>query len=147
ARAAEEQEEAAREESGIVPRAIKLGGPSEQAGPQALQQVRTARASAAVVPASSLRTDPPATVTPRSIALHRQRGRRADPALLAPDPELSAEFSQLTGESDAEETRQRLLAETATIAAEYTTAPRHLLIVPDPDVDLDASAAGDALDA
>ena len=147
ARAAEEQGEAAWEESGIVPRAMALGVPSEQAGPQALQQVRTAGASAAIVPASSLRTDPSATVTPSSIALHRQAGSGEDLPLLAPDPELSAEFSQLTGQSDAEQTRQRLLAETATIAAEYTTAPRHLLIVPDPDVDLDASAAGDALDA
>src|SRR5690625_2402635 len=112
---------------------MALGLPSEQAGPQALQQVRTAGASAAIVPASSLRTDPSATVTPSSIALHRQAGSGEDLPLLAPDPELSAEFSQLTGQSDAEQTRQRLLAEAATIAAEYTTAPRHLLIVPDPE--------------
>ena len=147
ARAAEEEGAAAWEENGIIPRALVLGVPSEQAGPQALQQVRTAGASAAIVPASSLRTDPSATVTPSSIALHRQDDGGEDLPLLAPDPELSAEFSLLTGEGDAEQTRQRLLAETATIATEYTTAPRHLLIAPDPEVELDAAAAGDALDA
>lgn len=145
--AASELGTATWEEAGIFPRAMTLGVPSEQAGPEALQRVRTAGASAAIVPASSLRTDPSDSVTPSSIAVHREAGDGQELPLLAPDPELSAEFSLLTAEEDIEQTRQRLLAETATIASEYTTAPRHLLIAPDPEADLDASAAGSALDS
>src|SRR5699024_8081382 len=70
-----------------------------------------------------------------------------DLALLAPDPQLSDEFSHLTADSDAEQVRQRLLAETATIASEYTTAPRHLLISPSAEAMLDPAATGAALDA
>src|SRR5690625_7333418 len=106
------------------------GVPSEQAGPQALQQVRTAGARAAIVPASSLRTDPSATVTPSSIALHRQAGSGEDLPLLAPDPELSEELYQLTGESDAEQTRQRLMADNAKIDDDHTTALRNQLQIP-----------------
>src|SRR5699024_360993 len=61
--------------------------------------------------------------------------------------QLSDEFSHLTADSDAEQVRQRLLAETATIASEYTTAPRHLLISPSAEALLDPAATGAALDA
>lgn len=67
------------------------------------------------------------------------RTEGAQLSVLAPDPVLSEEFSQLTGNSDAERTRQRLLAGTATIAS--GTTPHHLLISPSAGKDLDPARA------
>lgn len=131
----------------IQPQAMALSVPSEQADANSLQGLRDAGASAAIVPSSSLSADPASSITPSSIAVHQDADGGEPLPVLAPDPELSAEFSLLTGDSDTEQTRQRLLAETATIASEFTTAPRHLLISPEPGADLDAEAAGSTLDA
>ncbi|WP_177348993.1 DUF6049 family protein [Brachybacterium avium] len=134
--------------AGIEPRApaMQVDGPTVDA--DTLEEVLAAGGTAAIVPSSSLRRDPASTVTPSSVGVYsstRQEG--AELALLAPDPVLSSEFSLLTGDSDTEQVQQRLLAETATIASEYVTAPRHLLISPSIDAVLDPAAAGSALDA
>lgn len=136
--------------SRITPRAAALRIDGAQADGDALESVLEVGGTAAIVPASSLRPDPASTVTPSSVGMFESAQTPGTLLpVLAPDPELSAEFSQLTADIDAdtEMTRQRLLAETATIASEYTTAPRHLLISPSPDAILDPAAAGAALDA
>lgn len=136
------------EETGIAPRASALQIDPATADAGTLESVLEAGGTAAILPSSSLRSDPSSAVTPSSIGMYtssRQKG--AQLPLLAPDPELSAEFSQLTSANDAEQVRQRLLAETATIASEYASAPRHLLISPSTDAVLDPAATGAALDA
>ncbi len=136
------------EARGISPRAQVLGVPGAEADAEALEDMIEVGATAAVVPSSSLRPDPSSAVTPSSVGVYESsRTEGAQLSVLAPDPVLSEEFSQLTGDSDAEQTRQRLLAETATIASEYTDAPRHLLISPSAGKDLDPAAAGAVLDA
>ncbi|MGP9536706.1 DUF6049 family protein [Brachybacterium sp. AOP43-C2-M15] len=133
---------------GISPRgaAQEIEGPAAEA--PAFEDVLRSGGSTAIVPSSSLRPDPAADVTPSSVGVYSStESEGSQLALLAPDPELSAEFSLLTGDSDTEQTQQRLLAETATIASEYTTAPRHMLISPSPETVLDPEAAGAALDA
>src|SRR5699024_9026331 len=119
--------EQAWEDAGIVPRAAaqRIDGPTADAG--TLDSALATGGTAAIVPSSSLRRDPASSVTPSSVGVYSAPGEDGgDLALLAPDPQLSDEFSHLTADSDAEQVRQRLLAETATIASEYTTAPRHL---------------------
>lgn len=135
-------------DSAITPRASALAIAGPQAGEAALESAIDARATAAILPASSLQADPSAEVTPSSVGVYQStRTEGTLLPVLAPDPELSAEFSQLTAGSDAELTRQRLLAETATIASEYTSAPRHLLISPSTDATLDPTATAATLDA
>jgi hypothetical protein len=132
----------------IVPRATALPVDGAGADADSLEAVLAAGGSAAILPASSLREDPASAVTPSSVGLYTSaRTEGAQLPLLAPDPVLSSEFAQLTADADAEQTRQRLLAETATIASEYASAPRHLLISPSADAVLDPAAAGAALDA
>ena len=140
--------EQAWEDAGTVPRAAaqRVDGPTADAG--TLDSVLATGGTAAIVPSSSLRSDPASSVTPSSVGVYSAPGEDGgDLALLAPDPQLSDEFSHLTAGSDAEQVRQRLLAETATIASEYTTAPRHLLISPSAEALLDPAATGAALDA
>lgn len=146
--AAREAADGVWEARGISPRAQVLGVPGAEADAEALEDMIEVGATAAVVPSSSLRPDPSSAVTPSSVGVYESsRTEGAQLSVLAPDPVLSEEFSQLTGNSDAEQTRQRLLAETATIASEYTDAPRHLLISPSAGADLDPAAAGAVLDA
>ena len=136
------------ESTGISPAADALRLPGEQVDAEALEAMLAAGATTAIVPAASLRPNPSSTVTPSSVGIFtsaEQEDRRL--TLLAPDPVLSDEFSLLTAGSDTEQTHQRLLAETAVIASEYTEAPRHLLIAPATDAELDPEAAGAALDA
>ncbi|MGO2823539.1 MAG: DUF6049 family protein, partial [Brachybacterium alimentarium] len=134
------------EETGIAPEAAAMGVEGTMADGDSLQALLDAGADAAVVPSSSLRPDLDAAVTPSSVGVYESDDGSELP-LLAPDPVLSDEFAHLTADSDTEQTQQRLLAETATIASEYTTAPRHLLISPSSTVELDPVAAGAALDA
>ncbi|MFC7464140.1 DUF6049 family protein [Brachybacterium sp. GCM10030252] len=150
--AAEESARSTWEEADIASRAsaMRLEGPNTDAA--GLQRLADAGATTAIVPSTSLRADAGSSVTPSSVGVVESTaeggaGSGSELPVLAPDPVLSSEFSQLTGDSDTEQTRQRLLAETATIASEYTDAPRHLLIAPDPEASLDAAAAGSALDA
>lgn len=132
----------------IEPRAAALRVDGGSADAAALESALEAGSTAAIVPSSSLRAEPASAVTPSSVGLYESGAvEGAQLPLLAPDPELSAEFSLLTSGSDTEQTQQRLLAETATIASEYATAPRHLLISPSPDAMLDPVAAEAALDA
>ncbi|MBM7502404.1 hypothetical protein JOD52_003244 [Brachybacterium muris] len=132
-------------DAGITPAGNALSVPAQQADAQTLQDAADAGATTLMVPSSALRGSAPGTVTPSSVG---SLATDAGPIpVLAPDPELSAEFSLLTGSTDTERTRQRMLAETATIASEYTTAPRHVLIAPDPGAALDAQATGSVLDA
>ncbi|WP_394216725.1 DUF6049 family protein [Brachybacterium vulturis] len=143
-----ERGDQAWEDSGIAPRGSALRVDGAHADADALEAVLAAGGTAAIVPSSSLRRDPSSSVTPSSVGVYPSTREEGDElTLLAPDPELSSEFSLLTGSSDAEQIRQRLLAETATIASEYTLAPRHLLISPSTDAVLDPAAAGAALDA
>lgn len=132
----------------IAPRAEALRVDGQSADADALESVLESGATAAIAPSSSLRSDPASSVTPSSIGMYtstRQPG--AQLPLLAPDPELSSEFSQLTSGNDTEQVQQRLLAETATVASEYATSPRHLLISPSPDAVLDPTATSSAMDA
>lgn len=136
------------EEHGISPRSTTLRIDGQEADAEALEDALDAGATSVIVPSSSLRADPSAGITPSSIGVYEStRTEGAQLALLAPDPVLSDEFSLLTAGSDTEQTRQRLLAETATIASEFTEAPRHLLIAPSADAALDPAAAGAVLDA
>lgn len=136
------------EEHGIEPRAAALPVDGAVADPEQLDSVLAAGGTSAIIPASSLRESLSSTVTPTSVGIYESaRTPGAQLQLLTPDPELSAEFSLLTEGSDAEQTQQRLLAETATIASEYASAPRHLLISPSADAVLDPAAASAALDA
>ncbi|WP_162801580.1 DUF6049 family protein [Brachybacterium saurashtrense] len=145
ARAVQEHGDAAWSSAGIVPVASALPLEGSAASASALEAAAAAGGTAAVLPSSSLREDPRSSITPSSVGVHRTDRRSL--ALLAPDPVLSDEFSLLAEGSDAEQTRQRLLAETATIASEYTTAPRHLLITPSAEAVLDPEAAAATLDA
>ncbi|MGP9845803.1 DUF6049 family protein [Brachybacterium sp. 107] len=146
--AATERAQATWEATGIDPRGTAMALDGSTVGAESLQQLVDAGADAAIVPATSLEQDVASTVTPSSFGVYESEdGSGSELPLLAPDPVLSDEFSQLTADSDTEQTQQRLLAETATIASEYTTAPRHLLISPDAAAELDATAAGAALDA
>ena len=134
--------------AGISPRAEALEVPGPEADPEALEQAIEVGASTVVVPSSSVRPDPAASVTPSSVGRYESsRTEGGELSVLAPDPVLSQEFSQLTADGDTEQTRQRLLAETATIASEYTTASRHVLISPSAAAELDPEAAGSVLDA
>lgn len=133
------------EDTGITPAGHALATTAPRTDAAALEALARAGASPMIVPSASLRADPAGAVTPSSVGRYDIGGTQR--TVLAPDPELSAEFSRLISGEDAEQIRQRLLAETATIASEYTTAPRHLLIAPDPSAALDAQAAGSTLDA
>jgi len=136
------------DERGIIPRAEAQRVDGAGAEADALEALLAAGVTTAIVPSSSLRADPNSAVTPSSIGSYRsasQDGATLD--LLAPDEVLSSQFSLLTADGDTELTRQRLLAETATIASEYATAPRHLLIMPADQAALDPSAASAVLDA
>lgn len=136
------------EDSAIEPRTSALPVAGQNAEADALEAVLAAGGDTAILPSSSLRSDPASSVTPSSIGVYPStRDVGSELMLLAPDPVLSSEFSLLTGDSDTEQIQQRLLAETATIASEYTTAPRHLLISPSLEAVLDPAAAGSALDA
>lgn len=133
------------EDAGITPAGNALSVPAQQADAQTLQDAADAGATTLMVPSSALRGSTPRAVTPSSVgSLVTDAGPIP---VLAPDPVLSAEFSLLTGSTDTEQARQRMLAETATIASEYTTAPRQVLIAPDPGAALDAQATGSVLDA
>ena len=146
--AARDASEEAWNEAGISPRAEALEVPGPQADADALEQAIETGASTVVLPSSSVRQDPAASVTPSSVGTYEStRTEGAQLSVLAPDPVLSDQFSTLTGDGDTEQTRQRLLAETATIASEYTTTSRHVLISPSPDASLDPAAAGAVLDA
>ncbi|WP_157235954.1 DUF6049 family protein [Brachybacterium sp. P6-10-X1] len=136
------------EESGIAPQATALDVEGPTASGDTLDGLIDAGAAAAILPSAAVRPDLRASVTPSSVGTYESSdGSGEELPLLTPDPVLSDEFSHLTADSDTEQTRQRLLAETATIASEYATAPRHLLISPDPDAALDPAAAGATLDA
>ena len=135
-------------DNGITPRASAVAIEGPQASEAALESALEVGATAAIIPASSLQADPSSDVTPSSVGIFESTQTEGTQLpVLAPDPGLSAEFSQLTAGSDTELTQQRLLAETATIASEYTSAPRHLLIAPSADATLDPAAAAAALDA
>src|SRR5699024_4532884 len=140
--------EQAWEDAGIVPRAAaqRIDGPTADAG--TLDSVLATGGTAAIVPSSSLRSDPASSVTPSSVGVYSAPGEDGgDLALLAPDPQLSDEFSHLTADSDAEQLRQRLLAETATVASAHTTPPRPLLISPSAAAPLDPAAPAPPEDA
>lgn len=147
ARVAHDRGDQVWEESGVEPRATALPVDGAVADSGQLDSVLAAGGTTAIIPASSLRESLSSTVTPSSIGLYESASTPgAQLQLLAPDPELSAEFSLLTEGSDVEQTQQRLLAETATIASEYASAPRHVLISPSAETVLDPVAAGAALD-
>lgn len=136
--------------SGIILRSRAVGIPGDEVTAEALDEAAATGADTVIVPSTSVREDPGSSVTPSSIGTYEATGATGsgrDLRVLAPDPELSAEFASLDGGTDPELVTQRMLAETATIASEYSQAPRHLLISPDPEAALDAEAAGTALDA
>lgn len=141
----ESRSEEATQAAGFAPSGSVAVVPGPQADAASIEQAQRSGATTILTSSASLREDLEATVTPSSA------GEVATEAgitpVLAADPVLSDELSSLDGTTDAEQTSQRLLAETAVIASEPTTAPRHLLIAPPLDAELDAAATGSALDA
>ena len=135
------------ESGGITPSALAMPVSGDTADGDRLAAAAEAGATAAVLPLSSIGTGHVSSVTPSSVALYPLEGQEQDLTLLAPDPVLSTEFSLLDGTADTEQITQRMLAETATIASEYATTPRHLLISAEPGVMLDETAAAAVLDA
>lgn len=129
----------------LAPRGLTLSIPGPQVSGDALEAAVDAGAGVLIVPSSSLREDPQGTVTPSSIAAFESS--HGSVPVLAPDPELSAAFAQLSTASDPVLARQRLLAETATIASEHVEGARHILIAPGPVVDPDAQAVTSTLTA
>ena len=143
-----DREDAVWKDSGILRRGTAIEIPGAEASPEAFEAAAAAGADTVVVPSTSVLTAQDTSVTPSSIGTYSSsEAPGGSLTVLAPDPELSAEFSSLDGSSDTAAVTQRMLAETATIASEYAQAPRHLLISPDPEASLDAKAATQALDA
>lgn len=141
----ESRSETAAQQAGFAPSASIAVVPGPQADAAGIEEAQRSGAAAILTSSASLREDPAATVTPSSAG--EVATEAGTTPVLAADPVLSDELASLDGSTDAEQTSQRLLAETAVIASEPTTAPRHLLIAPPLDADLDAAATGSALDA
>jgi hypothetical protein len=137
--------EKAWEDAKIDPLGDAVVIPGEEASGEALSQAVTSGADMLVVPSSSLRDDPVGTVTPSSVGTFTA-GDRTVP-VLAPDPTLSDEVSQLRSGEDVQQVRQRILAETAVIASEQSSSQRQVLIAPQLGEDMDADAVASTLDA
>ncbi len=131
--------------TGITPRATALQVTGPEADARALQSAAATSANALVVPSSSLVRNLDSTVTPSSTALLTS-GKKRIP-VLAPDPELSHRFTELSTGQDPELTAQELLALTATIASEHRSTPRHLLISPELGTQVNADTVNATLDA
>lgn len=135
----------ALKDAGIESRGTVLSVRGEQATADSLAQARDAGADVLLTPSSSLREDPVGTIVPSSAAVLREKD--SSTPVLAPDPVLSDQLGSITSAADGERVTQRMLAETAVIASEYTTADRQVLISPDASSGMDAEQAGAALDA
>jgi hypothetical protein len=139
------QADAAWSSSGITPLAQVEEIPAQEVSGEILDARTAAGADLLLTSSSSLREDPAGTVTPSSVGIYTDGHREV--TVLAPDPELSSLFSSQTSGADSEAIRQRLLAETATIASEQVSAGRQILIVPTVTGDTDVDAASATLDA
>jgi hypothetical protein len=133
------------EDNGIDPVGEATVIPGEEASGKTLARAVSSGADTLVVPSSSLRADPAGTVTPSSIGTFTSKGTTVP--VLAPDPTLSAELEDLRSGQDVEQVRQRVIAETAVIASEQSSAPRQILIAPDLAGDMDLDAVTSTLDA
>ncbi|UQN28705.1 DUF6049 family protein [Brachybacterium kimchii] len=133
------------EDAHIDPLGEAVSIPGEEASGKTLSQAVTSGADLLVVPSSSLRADPVGTVTPSSVGTFTA-GDRTVP-VLAPDPTLSDEVSELRTGEDVQQVRQRILAETAVIASEQSSTQRQVLIAPQLGEDMDAGAVSSTLDA
>ncbi|WP_152353953.1 DUF6049 family protein [Brachybacterium subflavum] len=133
------------EDAHIDPLGEAVAIPGEEASGKTLSQAVTSGADLLVVPSSSLRADPAGTVTPSSVGTFTA-GDRTVP-VLAPDPTLSEEVSELRTGEDVQQVRQRILAETAVIASEQSSTQRQVLIAPQLGEDMDADAVSSTLDA
>lgn len=131
--------------AGITSCGMALAVDGASADPTSLAAVQAVGPAAIITSAAGLRRDPHASVTPSSAGTLVNGGQRTP--VLAPDPVLTDELAALDGSADAQQTTQRLLAETAVIASEPTTAPRHLLAMLPSDTALDPSAVSETLDA
>lgn len=135
----------ALQRTGVTAGTLLVGLPTAQASPQAVRELRDAGADALILSSSSLRQDPIGTVTPSSAGTIVDGDRRLP--VLAPDPELSVAFSEISTSKDPELAIASLLAQTATIASEQVTGPRHVLIAPSLREKLNTEAVGSALSA
>ncbi|MCS6711860.1 hypothetical protein JSY14_07430 [Brachybacterium sp. EF45031] len=144
---AEDRSREAFARTGITPAATVAVVPGERADPTQVGSALDSGLSALMIPSASLREDLESTVTPSGPASIAAGPDRGSVPVLAPDSTLSAEFALLDGSADPEQIRQRILAETAVIAAEPTSAPRHVLIAPPLTVTLSEPAASATLDA
>ncbi|WP_165831789.1 DUF6049 family protein [Brachybacterium endophyticum] len=132
-------------DSGINPLGQATVIDGREADGDALADAVDAGADTLVVPSSSLRADPMGTVTPSSVGTFSNDGRTVP--VLAPDPTLSDEISGLRQDEDPGAQRQRVIAETAVLASEQSSAPRQVLIAPEITGDTDVDAVTSTLDA
>lgn len=131
--------------SGITPRASALSIPGPAASAQAVQAAQGAAPDAVILPPASVGSTTDTFATRSSVG--RLSGPGGATALLAPDPGLSTAFAALSTDSDPEQVRQLLLADTATIAGQDVEAPRHLLIAPSLGPNLNPDAMSTTMDA
>ncbi|UYG17641.1 DUF6049 family protein [Brachybacterium huguangmaarense] len=131
--------------AGITSAGTVVEVPADEADGQALTAAQETGADVLMTSSASLREEPDGIVTPSSIGAYASDAGTTP--VLAPDPVLSDELSSITAGSDGEQTTQRMLAETAVIASEPTSSPRHVLISPTLADDADAGAMGRTLDA
>lgn len=144
-RAAEERGREALSTAGITSAGTVEPLAAGAADERSVTALQATGADALLIPSVSVREDPRSSVTPSSAAAVTT-GSGTTP-VLAPDPVLSDELGSLTTGSDGEQTTQRMLAESAVLAQEPSTATRQVLISPDASADLDPTLTGHTLDA
>ncbi|MDO5662297.1 MAG: DUF6049 family protein, partial [Brachybacterium sp.] len=130
---------------GITPSGRAAVLPGAEADPDAVEARLATEPDVLLTPSTSLRPDPRGTITPSSVGVIEDSS--GSTVVLAPDAPLSAELSALDADADVELVRQRVLAETAVIASEFTPTTRQILLMPDATADLDPEAVGAVLDA
>ncbi|MFC0675933.1 DUF6049 family protein [Brachybacterium hainanense] len=133
-------------EQGVDARALALALPAQETTGTELQAAQRAGAGVLIVPQSAVDGADDPRITRSSLAqLSSEDGTTS---LILPDTRLSAQLSTLRedaaqGEAPAADealTRQRILAETAAVAAQDVPAARHLVMMPQDAAALDAEA-------
>ena len=134
------------EAADVQPRSQVAVIPGDRVTPDAVTQAQAAGAQAVIVPQGSVRADPNAAIRP-SGATRITLENGTPITAITPDSSLSREFSVITGETDVEQSRQRVLAETAVLAGENLPVQRQVVILPQMGDNTDADAVSAVLDA
>lgn len=133
-------------EAGTRPRSEVAMIPGERATPDAVVAAHQAGADAVILPQGSVRADPNSGVLPSGatrIALEDGTAMTA----ITPDPSLSRELSAISASTDVEQSRQRMLAETAVLAGANLPSRRHVVMMPSLDDSASAEGISQVLDA